>query len=139
MQAFRSLLKYVMPAVVAIMLIGLLLSRVISPDESEGPAEQISVYQAENYIGQRAEVCGRVASADHVTEIGGSPTFINLDQPHPDAPFTVVIWEDDRGRWESPPEELYANREICVTGEIDMHEGTPQIVLSDPQNIYIER
>lgn len=128
-----------MPVILAVMLIGLILSRVISPDDTEGPAEQITPYQASEYIDQRAEVCGRVESADYITGIDGSPTFLNLGQPHPDSPFTVVIWEESLHRWESPPVDLYANRHICVTGTVDMHEGTPQIVLSDPANIRIER
>ena len=128
-----------MPAILAVMVIGLILSRVISPDDTRGPAEQITPYEASDYVDQRAEVCGRVESADHITGIDGSPTFLNLEQAYPDAPFTVVIWEEHVHRWESPPVDLYDNRHICVTGTIDLHDGTPQIALSDPSNIRIER
>lgn len=37
-------------------------------------------------------MCGVVASTKHVSTSKGRPTFLNLDKPYPDQPFTVVIW-----------------------------------------------
>ena len=128
-----------MPAVVGIMLVGLVLSRIYSPDEAEQPAERISARQAGNYIGEQAEVCGRIASTSYRSDIGGEPTFLNFERPHPDAVFTVVIWGDNRTKWDSPPEQLYAERQICARGEIEEHQGTPQIEVRDPDQIHIER
>ena len=139
MKAFRNALKYLFPVIIGIMVLGLMLSRVISPGDTEGPADQISAYQASDYVGERAEVCGEVASADHVTGIGGAPTFINLERAHPDQIFTIVIWEDYRRNWSTPPEELYANRNICVTGTVELHEGVPQIEARQPDRIDLIR
>lgn len=139
MQQFRNLLKYLMPAVVVVMLLGLVLSRVYSPEGTEGPAGRVSAWQAGDYVGQRAEVCGRVASVSYRPDIGGEPTFLNFERPHPDAVFTVVIWGEARSAWDSPPEELYADRRVCVKGIIDDHEGTPQIRAQEPAQLWIER
>ena len=123
----------------ALLVVGLIFSRVIVGPGSHGngPAVVVDPYEAGEYVGDRAEVCGTVASVSHARQIGGEPTFINLERDHPNQPFTAVIWNEDRPAWDEPPEQRYANQEICVTGTIDMHDGTPQIVVSDPRQIAV--
>lgn len=126
-------------ALSALLVVGLLLSRhLVGPEASgEGPAVEITAREADEYIGNRARVCGRVVGVTHATEIGGNPTFVNLDREHPNQSFTALIWGDDRVRWPSPPEQQYAGREICVTGTIEDHEGTPQIIVSSPKQVQV--
>lgn len=125
-------------ALSAILVVGLLLSRhLVGPETSEGPAIEVTAGEAAEHIGSRARVCGEVAGVTHATDIGGNPTFINLERAHPDQPFTALIWGDDRSRWAVAPEQQYAGREICVTGTIERHEGTPQIIVSSPQQIQV--
>lgn len=124
-----------------IMVAGLLLSKVFQPDTAgEPPPEpevRVSAEEAAQHAGRTGEVCGMVASADHLPQIDGSPTFLNLEQPHPDQLFTAVIWERNRDKWDMVPEDLYANRRICVTGTIEMHEGTPQIEVREPAQLRV--
>lgn len=126
-------------ALSALLVVGLLLSRhLVGPEASgEGPAVEITARDADEHIGNRARVCGKVVGVSHATGIGGEPTFINLDREHPDQPFTALIWGNDRARWSSPPEQQYAGREICVTGTIEDHEGTPQIIVSSPKQVQL--
>lgn len=140
MKKIRKSLKVVLPLMAVIMIAGLILSRVYSPSGSPAtaePEERISSSDAADYIGRTVEVCGDVASADHIPSIGGEPTFINFGRPHPDQEFTAVIWGRNRGNWSTPPEQLYQNRRVCVTGEVEMHEGTPQIEASHPDQFRI--
>lgn len=118
------------------MVVGLILSRVYQPESSSPePEVRIDAEEAKDYIGTPAEVCGEVASAEYVAQLGGKPTFLNLGRAHPNQLFTIVIWENDRAKWTEPPEKQYENREICVRGRIEMHEGTPQIVVESPDQI----
>ncbi len=93
--------------------------------------------EAVTHIGETATVCGTVASAAYLGRSSGSPTFLNLDRPYPDQPFTVVIWGTSRGLFEDEPEALFDGRRICVTGRIEQYQGTPQIVVDDPAQIEI--
>ncbi len=95
----------------------------------------ISASQAVQHLGETATVCGMVASAKYVSTSKGRPTFLNLDKPYPDQPFTVVIWSDDRGRFASPPEVAFDGKRICVTGQIESYRSKPQIVVRDPNQI----
>jgi hypothetical protein len=66
------------------------LSRAALASQSITPAE------AANHIGETATVCGKVASTHCAARSHGHPTFINLDKPYPNSPFTVLIWGSDR-------------------------------------------
>lgn len=116
---------------------GLILSRVYNPVAPYAPEVTIPASEAADYTGRRAEVCGRVASASYMPRIRGEPTFVNLGRAHPDQDFTILIWGVNRAKWSVPPERYYLDSEICVTGMIRMHEGTPQIEATSPEQIKI--
>jgi len=122
-----------------VLAVGLFLSRHLVGPFSGGsaPAGPVSPEEATQYSGQRTEVCGEVAEVTYVSRIGGNPTFINLGETHPDQSFTALIWEDDRRSWNEAPEGRYGEEEICVTGTVRLHEGTPQIVVSSPRQIRV--
>ena len=46
--------------------------------------QSVSAADARNHIGEKATVCGKVASERTATRSRGEPTFINLDAPYPD-------------------------------------------------------
>lgn len=139
MKTIRKRLKYIFPVLIAIMIAGLVLSRVVQPDSSlPEPEVRINAAEASDHIGMAAEVCGEVASADYLPRVGGKPTFLNLGRAHPNQPFTAVIWGDDRRKWTEPPEQRYMNHGICVRGRIETYEGTPQIIVESPGQIDIQ-
>lgn len=129
-------------AAVGLIVLGYLFYRVYEPESTapgtEEPEVRIEAAEADEYVGTAAEVCGEVASADYLPRVNGEPTFLNMGQAYPNQDFTAVIWGDYRGKWSAPPEELYEGRKICVTGLIERHEGTPQIVVDDPSRIATE-
>jgi hypothetical protein len=73
---------------------------------------------------------GLAASTRYAATSRGKPTFLNLDKPYPIHVFTVLIWGENRAKFETP-EEKYRDRQICVTGKITEYRGPPEIVLSD--------
>jgi hypothetical protein len=99
--------------------------------------DTIPAIEASHHIGEVAKVCGRVASAAYFSAVKGSPTFLNLERPYPDQPFTVVIWGSARSRFEKPPERLFDGRSICVSGRIETYRGKPQIVVEDPAQVEV--
>lgn len=135
MKKFRKWITLIFPALVLLLLAGLLLTRVYRPLPAGEPRITIDSGRAADHAGVSAEVCGLVTSTGYQPQIGGEPTFLNFGEPYPAHHFTVVIWGEHAARWEVPPHRLYANREICVTGTIHMHREKPQIVVSDPVSI----
>lgn len=139
MKNIRKRLKYIFPVLILIMVVGLVFSRIYQPDSvPPEPEVRIDAAEASDYIGTAAEVCGKVASADFVPQVGGEPTFLNLGRAHPDQLFTAVIWGNNRAKWKKSPDQQYVNREICVSGMIEIYEGTPQIIVESPDQIEIQ-
>ncbi|MBD3615159.1 MAG: DNA-binding protein [Gracilimonas sp.] len=134
--SFRKNLKIILPVVILIMVVGLIFSRVFQPEPGiPRPEVKINASEANDHIGEAAEVCGEVANARFIPQISGQPTFVNFGQPNPNQDFTVVIWGENRTKWEQLPENIYPKNEVCVTGRIESHEGTPQIEALSPNQV----
>ena len=117
----------------------LLLALVLSLCSLRLPAEEsLSAREASKHVGERATVCGLVASAHFATRSKGQPTFLNLDEPYPKAVFTVLIWGDDRPKF-GEPEVRFRDKRICATGEIKLYQGVAEIVAREPSQIRMEK
>lgn len=96
-------------------------------------AAAIAWDEAAAHEGDQGTVRGPVVGAAYARNVSGQPTFLNLGRDHPDPDrFTVVIWNDVRAQFDQDPEILFDGQEICVAGDIQMREGSPQIELSGP-------
>ena len=87
--------------------------------------------EAGAHVGEKATVCGPVASATYAQRTHGQPTFINLDRAYPDQVFTVLVWGDHRSQFPYAPESLMG-QQICATGVIKSYRGKPEIVANHP-------
>jgi hypothetical protein len=112
-----------------------LLAFALLPAAAAAAPPRVPDAEAYRYIGKEATVCGRVADATWMERIRGRPTFLNLGASYPGQTFTVVIWDDARGRFETAPHVLFAGADICVTGLVETYKGKPQIVVRDPARI----
>lgn len=99
----------------------------------------ISADQASSYIGKIATVCGIVASAKYSSRSRGAPTFLNLDKAYPNQIFTALIWGKNRNKFKQAPEQTYDGKKICVKGNVKSYRGVPEIIVSDPSQITIEK
>ena len=98
----------------------------------------ISATEAQNYIGEVKAICGKVVSPTFSARTKGQPTFLNLDQPYPNQVFTIVIWGSDRKKFKIPPEVLFKDKAVCVTGKIESYRGKPEIIVHDPSQIVMK-
>lgn len=104
-----------------------------------GISAQLTIPAAEaaKHVGERATVCGVVASASYASRSKGQPTFLNLDKPYPHPIFTAVIWGEDRPKFDQPEVRLRDKR-ICTTGMITLYKDVPEIVLREPSQLRVE-
>jgi hypothetical protein len=103
-----------------------------------GQAKKLTPTEAKDHIGEQATVCGKVASTRYAATSRGKPTFLNLDKPYPAQVFTILIWGENRDKF-GAPEEKYRDKQVCVTGKITEYRGTPEVVVSDPQDIELQK
>jgi hypothetical protein len=64
--------------------------------------QKLSAQEARQHVGEQATVCGVVASGRYAARSRGQPTFLNFDAPYPNAVFTVLIWGEDRPKFDVP-------------------------------------
>jgi hypothetical protein len=105
---------------------------------TEAQTRKVSPEEAKDHIGERATVCGKVASTHYAGRSKGQPTFLNLDEPYPSQIFTIVIWGSDRAKF-GDPESKYSRQSVCVTGKIETYRSAPQIVATEPAQIGAEK
>jgi hypothetical protein len=97
----------------------------------------VKLEDAANHVGDSVIVCGKVADAAFVETMENSPTFLNLGVPYPDQLLNLVIWIDQRSQYDPVPEKFYVNKNICVTGKIEIINDIPQIVIYNKRQIKI--
>ena len=99
--------------------------------------KKIPSSEASRHMGERATVCGYVASTRYLSSSRSKPTFLNLGKAYPDQDITVVIWQEDRGAF-GQPETRYLHRNICVSGQITSYQSRPQIIAKELSQIHEE-
>jgi hypothetical protein len=105
---------------------------------AQSQTKRITASEAKDHIGERATVCGRVASTRYAYRTKSQPTFLNLDAAYPNQIFTIVIWGSDRAKF-GEPENNYRDKSMCATGMIKSYRGTPEIEAHDPSDIEIQK
>lgn len=97
------------------------------------PLEDVS-----KHVGDSVTVCGKVSGVRFLETAKNTPTFINLGQVFPNNTLTVVIWSDVRKQFETAPELLFKEKEVCVTGRVELFRERPQIVLKRSNDIKLK-
>lgn len=92
-------------------------------DTNLSSSSQISVYEADAYIGENTTVCGEVSQISQTAKA----TYINFGGRYPKHKFSAVMWSNN-----TPPTSEGSN--ICISGLIESYKGTPQIVIRSPEN-----
>ncbi len=100
-------------------------------------ADPLAPENAAKHVGEKATVCGVVASAKYAAQSGGQPTFLDFGKPYPDAIFTALILGTDRAKF-GTPEKTVRGKEVCVTGEIRLYGGKPEVRLTDPKQLVVK-
>lgn len=98
-----------------------------------GPdANVVSYLQAANFIGQVKTVEGTIV----LTSSSKGTIFLNFHDPYTGY-FTAVIFASDAGNFKFDPASFYKNKEVRITGTIQLYEGAPDIVVSSPSQVEV--
>ncbi len=117
----------------------LLLSLLLSLVLKTAASAQITI-KAEDigkHVGDSVKVCGKVFSTRYFEQAKNSPTLLNIGAAFPNQLLTVVIWGDTRKQFETAPDELFKDKNICITGRVELFKDKPQIVLHTKEQVEI--
>jgi micrococcal nuclease len=97
------------------------------------PAEIVVSWQdAAQYYGQSVTVEGRVVE----TYNSGKVVFLDFHEDYRQY-FKAVIFPDDWDKFPEPPEKLFLDKLVRVTGLVKEYEGAPEIIIEEPTQIKI--
>jgi hypothetical protein len=65
---------------------------------------KISLDEVKQHIGDSVQVCGKVSSTRFLESANGAPTLINLGQAYPNEKLMLVIYGENRGKFNEKPE-----------------------------------
>ncbi len=90
---------------------------------------QISPDDAPKRVGDSITVCGKIFGGRYFETSNGSPTLLNMGAPFPASPLTVMIPGDVRNKIGYAPEIQLKDKNVCVTGRIQLFKDKPEIVI----------
>lgn len=102
----------------------------ISSSQTAIPLSEVS-----KHVGDSVKVEGKVYGTRHFPDSKNTPALINIGTGFPNQLLTVVIYGDDRKNFKAQPEEYFKDKEVVVTGKVELYHGKPQIVVHDAGGI----
>lgn len=94
----------------------------------------IDAADAVNNVGKTVTVCSRVFGLRTSDKV----SMLNLGAKYPNSTLTVVIFAKDRMNFKGNVEELFSDKNICVTGKVQLFNGKAEIVISKPEDIELK-
>ncbi len=89
------------------------------------------------YDGKTVTVCAKVLGT-HLTTGDKKTTYLNFGQPFPNSTFTVVIFESDLANFKYAPSEFLKDKNVCITGKVEMFKGKPEIIVKKEDQIKVQ-
>ena len=93
----------------------------------------VSYLQASNYAGQLKTVEGTIVRT--YTSSKGN-VFLDFHDPYQGF-FDAVIFSSDLTNFHFDPASFYLNKEVRITGTIQLYQGAPEIIVHSPSQIEV--
>lgn len=100
--------------------------------------KEIKVEEAKNNIGDTVKICTKIFDTNFDENANRSPTYLFTSSHNPNATLTFVIWGEKRKSFDYKPEKDLKEREVCVTGKVELLKDKPIIVIEKQGQINIK-
>lgn len=98
----------------------------------------IKIEEILNYVGDSINVCGKIFSGRYLQGNDKRPTLLNVGAVYPNQLLTLIIYGTDRQNFEEAPEYFYKEKEVCISGVVELYNNKPQIVVRNKEQIIIK-
>lgn len=93
----------------------------------------IQYTEASNYVGQSVTVEGTIV---YTFSSDTSTTFLDFHNPY-QGYFYAVIFVGDLSNFRFQPSSFYLNKDVRITGTIQLYNGVPEIIVRSPSQIEV--
>jgi hypothetical protein len=89
--------------------------------------------------GDSVTITGKVFGGAYLKNVLTKPTFLNVgDSLNPKARLIIRIEPEDRDKFSAPPEVLFKNKNISVSGVLNDYKGNSLISVKEPDMIKVD-
>ena len=98
----------------------------------------ISLEDVAQHVGDSVTVNGMVYPTKYMVNSDNKPTLLNMGAPYPKQLLTVVIYEEDRSKFPESPESYFKEKELLVSGRIELYNDRPQIIVRKREQVIVK-
>jgi len=120
-----------MRTLLSLLVVLALASRLAAADTNAPAPSKIGTDDADKYYDQTMIVTGKVAQVT----IRPTVTFLNMDKPYPNSPFTVVIFHGHSSFYGDA--NALKGRHIEIKGRIRKYHDKPEIALDNTNQLTV--
>ena len=97
----------------------------------------VTLVEAGKHVGDTVRICEKVISSNAIMATEGKPTVLILGNADSTTSIQIVIMAESRKRFDYKPEKDLLNRNVCITGKLELIEGRMMIVVHKQDDINI--
>lgn len=98
----------------------------------------INVKDVAKYVGDTVQFCSKVYSTRYYEGSVGKPTLLDVRANFSEPLVNTIVLGEDRKAFNDAPEILYVNREVCISGIVQLYNGSPQILIRKREQITVK-
>ncbi len=102
-----------------------------------GFAQTLTPEEAAKHVGETVKVCGKIFGGRFFETSNNCPTLLNMGAAYPLSPVTIMLTLEVRNKLGYVPEQQLKEKNICVTGKVELFKGKPEIVVSDVTQLEV--
>jgi hypothetical protein len=104
-----------------------------------GFAQTLTPDEAAKHVGETVKVCGKIYGGRFFETSNNCPTLLNMGAAYPASPITIMITLDVRNKLGYVPEQQLKEKNICVSGKVELFKGKPEIIVTDASQIEVSK
>lgn len=99
--------------------------------------KSIKLEDVGQHVGDSVILTGKVFGGRYFANSEGAPTLLNIGAAYPNQLLTVVIRGAARKELAGAPEKDLLNKEIRVSGKVELYKGKPQVVVYSASQVSV--
>lgn len=100
--------------------------------------KEIKVEDAKGNVGETVKVCTKIVNAVFDEDAKGSPTWLYATADTANPTLAFVIWGEKRKSFDYKPEKDLKERDVCITGKIEVLRDKTILVVDRQNQIDIK-
>ena len=102
------------------------------------PLQQINAKDVAGHIGDSVQFCSRTYNSRYNATSGNGPAVLELQADFSEPIVNVIILPEDRAKFGDAPETFFLNKDVCVSGVLELRDDTPSVIVRSKEQLRIK-